>query len=686
MFAEFYIKTLCVFILIHMKTATRVSLIILSIVLALIGLAVGVFFLLIEPNVNIMNAPNLDEARLASYSRTIKILDKNDDVLNDVMYDNGKYYVKLDELAPHTVNAFIAIEDKRFYSHHGVDYKRMASAFVSNVKSGKFREGASTITQQLIKNTHLSNEKTIKRKLNEIRLARQLEKRYDKKHILESYLNILYFGSGINGLGTASRVMFDIPASELSLAQSAALASIINNPTKYSPYNNPDNLEKRKVTVLNRMIEQKFITQEQYDDAVSEPLTFSKHKQNQFVTGLIKNACSVLGCSEKELFLNNYTLKTAYDAAISEAARNAMPNDADYYVRVLVLDNVTGGIACDETNTDTYINYKRSPASCIKPFAAYAAALENGYNPLSQILDEPTTFGDYSPKNFKNSYKGYQSLTDCLIRSSNVAAVKLVNDIGLDECKRTSDAFGITATESDGLSFALGGMENGVTLPVLANAYRTLANGGTHSDCAYLTGARSSSEIPMYSMPRNERRVIGDDTAYLLTDMLKQCSARGTAKKLAKCGIIAAKTGTNGNENGNSDCYCIAYTPSHTIAVWFGENKTPIDNDITGATCCEVIKKILSCGAIDTSSDFEMPDSVGYYEIDGNELTENHEVYLADPLLPKRYCRRALLSKKHLPIQKNIDIIDYFDNYFWENDIFGLQIPFYDTTQKPDNR
>ena len=363
-----------------------------------------------------------------------------------------------------------------------------------------------------------------------------------------------------------------------------------------------------------------------------------------------------------------------------------MPNDADYYVRVLVLDNVTGGIACDETNTDTYINYKRSPASCIKPFAAYAAALENGYNPLSQILDEPTTFGDYSPKNFKNSYKGYQSLTDCLIRSSNVAAVKLVNDIGLDECKRTSDAFGITATESDGLSFALGGMENGVTLPVLANAYRTLANGGTHSDCAYLTGARSSSEIPMYSMSRNERRVIGDDTAYLLTDMLKQCSVRGTAKKLAKCGIIAAKTGTNGNENGNSDCYCIAYTPSHTIAVWFGENKTPIDNDITGATCCEVIKKILSCGAIDTSSDFEMPDSVGYYEIDGNELTENHEVYLADPLLPKRYCRRALLSKKHLPIQKNIDIIDYFDNYFWENDIFGLQIPFYDTTQKPDNR
>lgn len=653
--------------------------IVVSIIVALIGLAIGVFFLLIEPSVNIMNAPNLDEARLASYSRTVKILDKNDDVLNDVMYDNGKYYVKLDELAPHTVNAFIAIEDKRFYSHHGVDYKRMAAALVSNIKSGKFREGASTITQQLIKNTHLSNEKTIKRKLNEIRLARQLEMRYDKEQILESYLNILYFGSGINGLGTASRVMFDIPASELSLAQSAALASIINNPTKYSPYNNPENLDKRKVTVLNRMLEQKYITHEQYDAAVSETLTFSKHKQNQFVSGLIKNACSALGCTEKELFLNNYTLKTEYDAVISEAARNAIPSDAEYYVRVLVLDNATGGIVCDETNTDVYIDLKRSPASCIKPFAAYAPALESGYNPLSQICDEPMMFGDYSPKNFKNSYRGYQSLTDCLIRSSNVAAVKLVNDIGLDECKRTAASFGIQASKADGLSFALGGMENGVNLSTLANAYRTLANGGMYADCAYLTDARSSSDIPLYTMARNERRAIGDDTAYLLTDMLKQCSARGTAKKLAKCGIVAAKTGTNGNEDGNDDCYCIAYTASHTVAVWFGKNKRPIDNGVTGATCCEIIKKVLSCGAIDTSTDFAMPDSVGYYEIDGNELAENHEVYLADPLLPKRYCYRALLSKKHLPVQKNIDIIDYFDSYFWENDIFGLQIPLYDT-------
>ena len=662
-----------------MKNAAKISLIILSVLLIVIGLAVGVFFLLIEPNVNILNSPNLNEAQLASYARTVKILDKDDNVLDDVLYDNGKYYVTLDELAPYTAQAFVAVEDKRFYEHHGIDYKRMASALVSNIKSQKFSEGASTITQQLIKNTHLSNEKTINRKLSEMRLARQLERVYSKDEILESYLNILYFGSGIHGIGTASRVMFDRPASELTLAQSAALAAIINNPAKYNPYKNIDNLNARKTTVLKRMLDQKYISEEEYDAACAEELEFYRNKQTQFVSGLLKNACNALGCSEKELFARNYTLKTSYDKLLSDCVREIVHGtDIDGYVRVMVLDNETGGIACDETNTDEFIDPYRSPASCIKPFIAYAPALESGLNPLSQISDEPTDFDGYSPKNYRNSYRGYQSLTECLIHSSNVAAVKLVDDIGLDKCKLSAKSFGIELTTSDGLPAALGGLEKGVRLSELANAYRTLANGGIYGDCDYLLSISANMGGTVYTSPKNERTVVGDDTAYLLTDMLMQCTSSGTAKKLSHSGIIAAKTGTNGDENGNRDCYCVAYTPRQTVAVWYGAKENPINNKITGAACAEIIKNMVSSGVLDTSEAFEKPSSVSYYEVDDYELRNSHEVYLANPLLPKRYCRRALLSKKHLPIQKSVDIIDYFDSYFWDNNIYGFEFPFFE--------
>ena len=180
--------------------------------------------------------------------------------------------------------------------------------------------------------------------------------------------------------------MFDKPASELTLAQSAALASVINNPTKYSPYNNFDNLTRRKTLVLKQMREQGFISQSEYDDAVSEEIVFNKDKQNQFVAGLLRSACAELKCSEKSLFINNYTFKTTYDPTVVSAVRTVIKNtDIDGHVRIVVLDNASGGIMCDETNTSGYLNPQRSPASTIKPFIAYAPALENGLNPLSQF-------------------------------------------------------------------------------------------------------------------------------------------------------------------------------------------------------------------------------------------------------------------------------------------------------------
>lgn len=652
-----------------MKKAVKISVIIVAVTAALFAITVGIFFLLIEPNVNVLNSPDLDAELLTSYERTVKIMDVNGDVLDDALYGNDKVYARIDDLKDYTVNAFIAIEDKRFYSHSGIDYKRIASAMWSNVVSGSFREGASTITQQLIKNTHLSNEKTIKRKLNEMRLARALERQYSKRQILENYFNILYFGSGIHGLGTASRVMFDRSASDLTLAQSAVLASIINNPTKYSPYQNVENLNKRKELVLRQMLDQGYIDENEYRNALKEEIEFRKNKKNQFIDGVIKNACKVLNISEKELFGNNRTLYTDYDPKIVRSAQKAV-SEADGingYVRVLVLDNLTGGVVCDETNKSGYIDLRRSPASAIKPFIAYAPALENGMTALSQIDDAPMEFDGYAPKNYKNVYRGYISLKDCLKYSSNIAAVKLVHDIGIDKCAETAAAFGLPFENNDkNLAAALGGMSKGVTLTELANAYRTLANGGTYSDTYYLRAVRASSaNTAEYTVVNNDKSAVHDDTAYLLTDMLSECAHTGTAKRLGKYRYIAAKTGTNGDKHGNIDCYCIAYTPKYTVAVWFGADEQLLDNGVTGASCCKIICKLCDDGVIGTDESFKMPDSVAYYDIDGDELNTSHEVYLADPLLPQRYRKRVLLSKRFLPVRKNIDIIDYFDKFIW---------------------
>ena len=643
--------------------------------------------MIIDPRINIINAPDLDVSQLTSYSRTINVLDKNGTSIDSAICDGNKLYVKIDELPQHTVDAFIAIEDKRFYSHRGIDYKRVASATVSNIKSGRFREGASTITQQLIKNTHLSNEKTIKRKISEMRLARQLERTYDKQQILESYFNILYFGSGINGLGTACRVMFDVSPSELTVAQSAALAAIINNPTKYSPYKNADNLARRKNTVLEVMHSQGYLSDADYESAKSEKIEFGKNKRgNQFIEGLLKNACAELSCSEKDLFLRNLTFRTAYDADIVERTREIIRNrtDIDGMVRVLILDNASGGVVCDETNCDRYFDGRRSPASAIKPFIAYAPALERGYTPLSQIEDKPTDFSGYSPKNYRDYYRGYISLKDALSYSSNIAAVKLLSDIGITEARSTASAFGLSFDNSDdSLAMALGGMSRGVTLTELANAYRTLANGGVYSDINYALSTHMREGLCLSRARLGKSRAVGDDTAYLLTDMLIACAKTGTAKKLSGIKNIAAKTGTNGSDNGNTDCYCVAYTPEYTFAVWFGADEKLLDNKITGASCATVIRDIInSCGL--KSESFDMPQSVAYYEIDGLELSENHEVYLADPSLPKRYCRRELLSKRNLPIRKNVDIVDYYDSFIWDNpykfDFFDSLFPKKDGT------
>ncbi|MFR6640125.1 MAG: transglycosylase domain-containing protein [Christensenellales bacterium] len=255
----------------------------------------------------------------------------------------GNERVTLNTLPAYVPNAFIAVEDKRFYSHKGVDPYRMAGAALRNLAAGSFKEGASTITQQLVKNTHLKNEKTLSRKIQEIRIARDLERRESKEKIMETYLGVLYFGNNAYGIDGAARLYFGKSAKKLTLAESATLAGVINSPAVYDPFENPGKCVERRNLVLKKMFENGFISKNEYETAKSAQLVTNgvERAQNQFVNACINEACTKTGLGKDELLNKNVVIRTAYD----EKLQNKVTDIIDRYsasakgeISVVVLD------------------------------------------------------------------------------------------------------------------------------------------------------------------------------------------------------------------------------------------------------------------------------------------------------------------------------------------------------------
>ncbi len=255
----------------------RLLIIISTIIISLFIIAGTTFLILTNPNVKIAGWQELDTQKLERIHQTATITDKNGNIIADGIYSKNRIYTPIETIPEWTIDAFISIEDKRFYSHKGIDYIRMLGAAKNNILSASLREGASTITQQLIKNTHLSNEKTFGRKFREIRIAKQLEKEYDKKQILEAYLNIVYFGNNLYGIGQAAHTYFNKDVSQLDIAESALLAGIINNPSRFNPLAHPEQAIKRRNTVLDSMLKNNKLT--------SDTTKFEKEKPLQLKQG-----------------------------------------------------------------------------------------------------------------------------------------------------------------------------------------------------------------------------------------------------------------------------------------------------------------------------------------------------------------------------------------------------------------
>ncbi len=576
--------------------------------------------------------------------------------------------------------AFISLEDKRFYKHHGLDYVRIGGAMMHNVSAGKMKEGGSTISQQLIKNTHLSSEKSFNRKIEEARLAIQLERQYEKDDILAMYLNVLYFGSGVYGVKNASRVFFDKDISQISIAESAILAGIVKSPTKYNPINNYDNCMDRKDVVLGVMLKCDAISDDEYNEAKNCNITIKKYvnennSADKYLISAMEESCEILGLTMQQLVYADYTIDTYMDNNAMNALTLSVGNKALYIANEqgnipdgmgIIADNTTCGIKAFYANCDySPRTTRRQPASTIKPLACYLPAIEQGViSPASIIKDEAIDIGGYSPQNYGGEYYGNVSARFALEKSLNIPAVKIMDSIGIDLSCEMLKALGIQLDAKDyNYSTALGGMTYGVTATELIGGYMTIANGGLYARPTFIKKITDSVGNVIYQHICDKKRIVSPQSAYLMTDMLSGVVKQGTAIKMSDIGCdIAAKTGTvacKSDSKYNTDAYNISYSSSDTLAVWqgnlCGKAEYMLSGKVTGGGCPTLIAASVYRQLYHDASSlsgFSMPDGIAQVKLDKVSYAEG-ELILASELAPQRSVVSEIFNTANMPMLKD---------------------------------
>ena len=601
----------------------------------------------------------LNADALNSQALNIEIYDSENKIIKEENQFN-KNFCTIESLNNFTIDAFISIEDKAFYNHKGINKKRIAKAMLNNIKSGKLKEGASTISQQLIKNTHLSNEKTFERKLKEMALTKKLEKSFDKNQILESYLNIIYFGNNCYGLENASKFYFNKSAKDLSLSESCVLAGIIKSPTKYSPISNYDNCLKRRNLVLKEMQKDNKITQEQCLVAQKEPISLNithsnENKLNSYSQASIDEACKHLKISAKNFAIGGYKIHTYLNQEKQTALKNSLLQTKEDEIDCagIVIDAEKCAVTAYFGNGDYKIlDTKRQPASCIKPLLIYTPAFnEEVLAPETQILDEKITIGNYTPSNVNKKYMGYVSVKEAVKNSINIPAIKALSYIGIDTGKQYAEKLGIKFDEKDNsYALALGGMTYGTNLKDLASAYTVFPNNGYFDKANFVEYITDKNDKLVYVHKPNKHMVFREDSTYLMTNILQETAKSGTARKLGdiKHIEIASKTGTSGKKKGNTDAYNISYTPTEVVGVWFGTLDNSPAKIAGGNQPTQAVKNYILSQTYE-KTEFNIPSSVAEAKIDTLELEENHRLVLASPYSPKRYTKTALFSRFNMP-------------------------------------
>lgn len=603
---------------------------------------------------------DFDVYRITGCDRTSIIYDGQSDVVTRLHGVQDRTWVSISELQPSTVYAFISAEDARFFEHEGVDVIRIAGAIVADIKAGSYVQGASTISQQLIKLSHLTSEKTISRKAEEAALAYEMERHYSKEDILEMYLNYVYFGGGYYGIEAAAEGYFGVHASDLTLDQSAMLAGILKSPSGYAPHINYAASINRRNNILRLMRDYGYITDDEKKQASARRPTILHDKNEEYsgyyTDAVTKSAAALMGITVDELIRGGYSIYSAMDSDIqhyceemfkngelfpaedSEAAIVVLESSTGMVVAMVGGRSYTGGISFNRAT-----DIRRQPGSVIKPVIAYAPAFEYlNYTAADMILDEETTFADYTPSNYGNKYYGWVTVREAVTKSLNVPAVKTLSAVGVYRAKDFAKRCGIEFDDKDdSLALALGGFTYGVSPLQIAGAYSCFASGGIYNTPTLIKKITDRNGLTVYEYRQDSRRVMSEANAYILTSMLKSVVTEGTGHRLNTLDIpIAGKTGTVGLANGNRDAWMAGYTPEYTAVVWQGYDSDRLGllpSSATGGTypalmLYELFNHIYPDGR---SGDFEKPESVKQYSIDAKTLKKQHKAVLANAMTPQ---------------------------------------------------
>jgi len=645
---------------------------------ALLLIALGVFIWRLD----LPHWKKLDLSKLTDMPGRTTVYGVDDLPVGALQGRENRTWVDIDEIPDFVQNAFIAAEDLRFYRHGGVDVYRLFGALWRDIVTLSYAQGASTITQQLIKLTHLTQTKTLSRKAQEIVLALQLEKAMDKRQILEAYLNAVYFGHGAYGVEAASEVYFGKPISGVTLAEGALLAGIIKSPSSYAPHLDAEKSLARRNSILKTMAENGFITQDECAQAAREELKLVENREegarySWYMDAVLSEMTDVLGISADEVISGGYHVYTGLNPAMQQSAEALFADPANFpesagdgtpvQAALVALDTDNGRInaVIGGRNYDVMralnraTQMLRQPGSAFKPVSTYAAAIDAyGYLPVSIVDDTPRTFaGGYSPKNAGGNSYGQVTLREALSRSLNIATVALADEIGTSALRTYAARFGLPlAPEDINLSLALGSLTYGVSPAQLASAYCALANGGTRVEPHTIRRILDADGNEVYRFRSEDTRAISAESAYMITDMLRTAAQTGSAKALAACNVpVAGKTGTVSDDYGGTrDIWTVAYTPRTAVAVWMGYDQSDAEHSMPASYGGSGFPARLSAAFLkdvsgDNESDFNRPAGIHVALLDSLALNEDDRALLSTEKTPAEYTVKELFHDYDLP-------------------------------------
>ena len=627
------------------------------------------------------SAPDLDE-NLLKDPLSSELLDINGDVFMKSGIEKREFVPYADIPQP-VKDAILATEDVRFYSHHGMDFWRLGGAVIANFTDGFGSQGASTLTQQVIKNSFLKDEKTLKRKAQEAWLAFQLERKYDKEEIFEMYFNKILMGGNIYGFGTAAKSFYGKNLNELELHEIAMLAGIPQSPNGHSPTKNPERAEKRRNIVLGLMYQHKKITKTEMDVAKAIPVTSTLLSEDQRQVATTKYPAYVdLVLAELEeaglshLLSEGVKIQTALDPKAQQSVETAL-NTSDLFES----DKMQAGMTVVDTKTGAIVaigggrNYsgldwnfasdqKRQPGSVIKPILSYGPAIENlSWSTGETVVDEPYNYkGTNKPiRNVDGKYQGTMTIREALYKSRNIPAVKVFEGVGPQKAGTFARNLGLPYDKLNS-SNALGGGEYDFSTVQMAGAYSAFGNGGIYTE-PYAIKKIIFRDGSADDLTPNPEIVMKDSTAYMVTDILRDVLTSGTGTKANISGLdIAGKTGTtnypseiikkNGFKNTDvPDSWFAGYTTNYTIAVWGGYEKytTPITTYDKGRYVPQnLFRMVMSdISAEKNTAQFKKPSSVAEATIEYG----SSPLVLASPSTPANLKRTELFVRGTEPTE-----------------------------------